>query len=249
LSCNPANAAPSDGGAFTNIISNDEAVCFSKTHFNDMQSGVWLEQMKRRGKDCRITQPKNASASMQHWKASCTSTQGTVHDYEFSVSLPGQKFDRLTISSKITDDAGELVSKRAFMGEYQGDCQSGMNQFAIWNYFDLPDPHVMESIALDLLYCGAIYSGISTQLKEPKRSSILEIGQSLTTSAADVLPHDPAFLKQAMTSAADQAAGEIVGADKEKLLQLIQSPVCQPFLEPNGVTAVITQRNATLSTN
>jgi hypothetical protein len=244
---NVSHATPGEGGAFANSLMNEETVCFSKSDLDDMQPDIWLEQMKKRSKDCRITDSEPPLPSSTRWKAHCTDMHGTTHDYEFSVSLPGEQFDRLIISSKITNEAGKLALKKGFMGEYKGNCQSDMKPFAIWDYFDLPDHRVMESVVRDLLYCGAIFTGISTKLKAPKGISVLEIGQSLTASAAYVLPHDPEFIQQEMKSAADRAASEIAGADNEEMLQLIQSPKCQPYLESKGSTAVISERNAALS--
>jgi hypothetical protein len=226
---------------------NEQTICFSKTDFEEMQPDIWLDQMKQRGKDCLIKESENPLPSIQRWKAHCTDAQGTPHDYEFSVSLPGLQPNRLSISGKITDEAGKSILANAFLGEYKGDCQSGMHKFIIWDYFDLPDRRVMESVARDLLYCGAIYAGIAPKLKQPKRAEILDIGLLLTASAADVLPDDPTFLTQELVSASERAVSEIIGADMEKMLQLIQSPECQPYLKPKGISAVISERNAALS--
>jgi hypothetical protein len=237
-----AGAAPNSEGAFTNALQPDETICFTGEDFDKLTSRTWLAQMKKRGKECRLTEPEVALPSLRRWKAQCTDHQGALHQYDFSITLPDQQSKRIIISSKVTNAAGKIELKRGFLGERQGDCQPAMQQFAMWEYFDLPESRGMESVARDLLYCGAIYSGIAPHIKEPKREKIVAIGVSLTAGAAGILPDNPEFLQQEMELAANRAAGEIAGASNEKLLQLLQIANWHPYLAPDGIFKAITQK-------
>jgi hypothetical protein len=112
---------------------------------------------------------------------------------------------------------------------------------------DLPDRRAREAVARDLLYCGALYSGLSLKVPAGKRDAVANLGASLTASAATVLPDDVEFLKRELESVSNRVAAEIVDASGEKLGQLAQSADCKSYLQEDGINTAIRKRNAALN--
>ena len=239
-----AHAAAPTEGAFANSFQDGKVACFSKAAFAELRADAWQKRMTKRGKDCQISESDSPLATIRRWKASCTDERGSVHRYKFSVTLPGITGNTLVIDSKISDQAGNDKAANVFFGEYRGACTAETPAFAMWNYFDLPDRRALESVARDLLYCGALYSGLSLAVTPSKRDAVATLGSSLTTAAAAVLPDDMEFLKRELEPASNRAAADIVGANADKLLQLSQSAECKPYLEQGGIDNTIRQRNA-----
>jgi len=247
LAVGAAHAAAPTEGAFTNSFQDGKVACFTKADFAELRPEGWQKRMKRRGKDCRIGESDSPLPTIRRWQASCTDGRGSVHQYKFSVTLPGVTGNTLVIDSKISDQAGTEIAANAFFGDYQGACTSETPAFAVWNYFDLPDRRALEAVARDLLYCGSLYTGLSLKVPTAKRDAVANLGASLTASAATVLPDDMDFLKRELESVSNRVAEEIVGASGEKLGQLAQSADCKSYLQEDGINTAIRKRNAALN--
>jgi hypothetical protein len=234
-------------GAYSDLLQNGVAVCVSDATLAEMRANIWQQKMKKRGKNCQITE-SYPLPSIRKWKATCSDEQGHSYLYDLSVagSLPSEKKNRLTIDSKIVDQAGELKAKQAFLGEYLGACNAAMPAFSHWDYLDLPDRRALQAVASELLYCGAIYSGASLRAVDQKKAGLLQLGTSLTEASASVLPDDPEFLKRELVVASNRAADDLVSSSPEKLLALMKSPPCASYLEQDGVTSAIRKKSVEL---
>ncbi len=247
LAVGAAHAAAPTEGAFANSFEAGKVSCFSKADFAELRAEAWQKRMKKRGKDCRISESDSPLPTIRRWQAGCTDERGSVHQYKFSVTLPGVTGNTLVIDSKISDQAGNDKAANVFYGEYQGACTAETPAFAIWNFFDLPDRRAQEAVARDLLYCGSLYTGLSLKVPAGKRDAVANLGASLTADAATVLPDDVEFLKRELESVSNRVADEIVGASGEKLGKLAQAADCKTYLQEDGINIALRKRTAALN--
>jgi len=246
-------AASIQSGAYDDFFQDGVMICISDADIAQMQADQWLKEMSRRGKSCHITESDSAMPSLRRWRAKCTDAGSRSLQYAFTVNATATaKGETLTIDSSIKDDAGRLEFKKALQGKRQSACNASTVAFKVWDYFDLPEnlpnDRAAKTVAGELLYCGALYSGLSRFVSAQKRTDFLQLGASLTSNAAALFPDDPDFLKTTLEKVANRVASELVGANAERLFELSQLPVCQPYLVPGGVEAALHTKNAEFDT-
>ncbi|WP_374356277.1 hypothetical protein, partial [Chitinimonas sp.] len=227
----PAHAGPI-AGQYRQSFPQERSVCIADSDLAVLKPTAWANQMKQRGKRCTLGKDPEASTLLDKWTGACTTEQGVKYDYSISVSHIGQ--DNLVIDSKIEKD-GKLEAKTAFMAQRTGTCTAGSTALNVWELLDLPDTRAAEAVASDLLYCGALYTGLASKTGKEKRLQLSQLGQQLFATATGLLPDNPAFVQSEMSKAADRAAADIVGANAEKLYALSQSALCAPYLAEGGV--------------
>ncbi len=231
-------------GAFVNTFT-DKKLCFSKKDMNKMQLSTWLEFMKSRGHTCNVTESDD-----QRWTALCDQ-----NEYKLAFNTFG---NRLLMDCKVSDSAGKIMMKKAFLGEYAGACDNDTPKVAIEDYFDLPSSasdtastHAKESVGKDLIYCANVYHALSTKVKASKREALMQLGDAFMQEGYKLFGNHLKKAQNEVESTANSIAEKVVGATPEEMLKLSQSPKCKPFLKGDfdkNIDALIIKRDKTLST-
>jgi hypothetical protein len=257
LVANSALAEPHEEGAFKGSLGDDRTVCFSRQTFARMKTDSWLEYMQSLGNSCTVEESDDALPSRWSLKAHCQNGGAVSHEYQLSFSGFGQTEKKIMFDSKITDNEGNIVLKRAFLGDYTGPCQGDIPNFPIEEYFDLPSRQYEKvssqasiSVANDLFYCGAVFNELSMLVNPEKSEALLQLGTAFNQEAKKLVKDDTQHILKEISLAAQNVAEELKGASAKEMVQLSKSERCAPFMKGDfeeSVDRLLLEREQTLS--
>jgi hypothetical protein len=243
-------------GAFVNRLENGEIYCISQHDFEKIQPNAWMEFMKKRGKTCTITKKDNPIPSIWRWEAECKLGNLAPKLYKFSFNRPGKLDNNVVLDSMISNANGEILSKRAFLGEYTGECQKDMAKLLIDTYLDLPiqkyeasSLNARESVAKDLIYCAMFLAGLSKIAEQDDvRSGFIDLGSTYRHEATKLLDYDESRVAQEGKLEYDNMLQYVNSAEAEDVLNLSRNPRCKAFLTDNleqSISELVIERDKT----
>lgn len=242
-----SSAAGLRPGAYADAFGSGPSVCVTSQHLASLTLPAWQRSMQQAGLDCTVSESERPLPGYETWKASCVGRgegASTAQAHKFSVSAVG---DRLIVDSAVTDAAGNLVSKNAFAGVYQGACAPDTPPFDVQAYLGSGESprqaEARKALAVDLIRCANVFNGLSVSVVKSRQEGMRAAATAMLEAAVSLHPGDGSFHMEAVKKSAPEVSAELVGASVEKRFAVYQS--CSPYLEPNGIAQALKNRLAT----